>query len=665
MVATKRFRSKILLAFLALVLACGVPRVAHALPFLGSYGLWWSGTTDNGKGSIALATNRYNAALYMLGQNPNDITSSVREKLSDESYGGRFYTFAQALYNPATSDDIPTWLPVYMVAQWYYLQGVNLGGDSSLTETWIYDGAQSVYDGALEDLRTIVNGGDVGGDSGGIIVSDGYATMVCNTTYGYNGYAILNSSTNQRMYFDNTSPQMPASYVLRVPVSVYNGMDLDTYDYFWVWRPTTTGATSLFIACFRCVKGTETISYSKDLKGNSYISGIRFNSTWWQTDNNAISYTFDGTNVTTARFNVGSTSRTPDSRGFLAYQQCVYVNGLTPPPPNGNWPTDEPTDTPEPPELPAPVEPIVNDDDDDDDDEPTVRNPVYYTPTLPPVTTPTIDPNPTNTTPQDYTPWLEAILNSLNALREELSADVDAIIDGMNEQFQQLNDINQNLTAVGNQVSGAITSLGNKLDNSLRTHCNDLKNQIAATCYDLEQYLQDLFDWLGQQLSYIQSGYDDSALLRQLREISSKLGGGTYRPNPGTNPGDDDSDFWQWLRDIILGWLQNLVSKLPQYVQDMIADLHDLTRYFPFSVPWDLYGLIMLFAHEPVTPVVHIPVDLLGSAAEPITVDVDLSDYDEAAAMIRAVEEVLFVGILLALSLKMWSPDKVIGGGDS
>lgn len=74
----------------------------------------------------------------------------------------------------------------------------------------------------------------------------------------------------------------------------------------------------------------------------------------------------------------------------------------------------------------------------------------------------------------------------------------------------------------------------------------------------------------------------------------------------------------------------------------------DLKDYFPFCIPFDIYTLMTHFEDiDREAPEIDIDLDL-GAAGE-YTINVDLSDYDDAASLLRALELIAFIiGLMIA-----------------
>ena len=82
-----------------------------------------------------------------------------------------------------------------------------------------------------------------------------------------------------------------------------------------------------------------------------------------------------------------------------------------------------------------------------------------------------------------------------------------------------------------------------------------------------------------------------------------------------------------------------------------ITDFHvDLTSFFPFCIPFDLYEFIRILCAEPEAPVFHWEVqDLSGNV---YAVDVDLSPWNSHAQLFRDAQCLLFIIGLLMLTRK-------------
>lgn len=72
----------------------------------------------------------------------------------------------------------------------------------------------------------------------------------------------------------------------------------------------------------------------------------------------------------------------------------------------------------------------------------------------------------------------------------------------------------------------------------------------------------------------------------------------------------------------------------------------DLTKFFPFCIPFDLYDMLAAFAAEPEAPVFTFATGFLGQV---FTVDIDLSPWDGVAKTVRTIQLcICIVGLAFA-----------------
>ena len=109
--------------------------------------------------------------------------------------------------------------------------------------------------------------------------------------------------------------------------------------------------------------------------------------------------------------------------------------------------------------------------------------------------------------------------------------------------------------------------------------------------------------------------------------------------------------FSQWFNDLIDG-----VKAIPQEILDGIDSRFpstednreiddfklDLTGFFPFCLPYDIYEFLSILAADPVAPVFtwEIAVPQLGRTFE---IEVDLSTWDDVAGLFRKLELLAFI----------------------
>lgn len=81
----------------------------------------------------------------------------------------------------------------------------------------------------------------------------------------------------------------------------------------------------------------------------------------------------------------------------------------------------------------------------------------------------------------------------------------------------------------------------------------------------------------------------------------------------------------------------------------------DLTEYFPFCLPFDIYNILQKLNADPVTP--EITVDwgnILGQFGIEYEMHLDLHDYDDLAALLRNMETAAFVVGLAVVTRQMF-----------
>lgn len=72
-----------------------------------------------------------------------------------------------------------------------------------------------------------------------------------------------------------------------------------------------------------------------------------------------------------------------------------------------------------------------------------------------------------------------------------------------------------------------------------------------------------------------------------------------------------------------------------------------LKTKFPFSVPWDLLAILLLFDADPVAPEFEVPLVYMGSAGtETETLEIDLSAFDYPMSTFRRLWFIMFAGFL-------------------
>lgn len=214
-------------------------------------------------------------------------------------------------------------------------------------------------------------------------------------------------------------------------------------------------------------------------------------------------------------------------------------------------------------------------------------------------------------------------------------------------------------------VTGTTTSDGFDLD---LTPVTDWLRTINENLTEFFGWYKEFADWLDEWFTTFIDQIRECcvgvrSLLEQILEVVRQI---FYRMGFAGNPGHPDpvenpDEFANWFDKTVT----DFVSKLPGTLQTALVRLQELTTRFPFSIPWDLMALFALFNHAPVTPVYDLDVPYIGG--DTYTLHIDLSPYNDLAALARRAEVMLFT---LALVLRTkWltdalSPSTVKGGKD-
>ena len=73
-----------------------------------------------------------------------------------------------------------------------------------------------------------------------------------------------------------------------------------------------------------------------------------------------------------------------------------------------------------------------------------------------------------------------------------------------------------------------------------------------------------------------------------------------------------------------------------------------ITTKFPFSLPFDIYNVFNILSADPVAPQFEIPIDMTTIGGEVYTIDIDLSEYDFIANIVRwLLYGVFLIGLIL------------------
>lgn len=111
--------------------------------------------------------------------------------------------------------------------------------------------------------------------------------------------------------------------------------------------------------------------------------------------------------------------------------------------------------------------------------------------------------------------------------------------------------------------------------------------------------------------------------------------------------GEDSTNFWN---NVVLV-NNNVWGSAPSSADVGIVsnDLERLKTKFPFSVPWDLLAILLLFDADPVTPSFSVPLVYFDGSTRTQALDVDLEPFDSTMATWRRL---VFIAFAAALALK-------------
>lgn len=572
-------------------------------------------------GAVVSAYNQFDAACYVMGKDPNTISASIKLKLSDANYGGKFYEYSQSFFTQSGAlENVPGWVPTYVVM-------ISELGDLMLSDyqsVWYSSTTKALHDAALSDFARILNGEDLGG--GGGSSSDFPTSFTVDSSDIYH-----NGITSVRNYGVSSVNGFVFNFNMSTSVRNYVSSYIEQYPYLYVVLSSTNDSYNANQSNY---DGVYIDFVMSDVELRKYVSG-----NYYYIDSNGRSVPRAQQRATLARTGITNVtlSSVPSIGSFRqdrGRNWCMWVKQLSnvTPPPSGTWPEPVTPAAPVAPVLPEPAEPVVE----------TPVTPSVSAPSWPDVTI-NIDPDPTpGTTPSglDYTELLtrindnlisidsfaRAINSNLNSLRSDLLAEFNGVIDSLRNIYNYL------LT----------------IDSVLETHCMHLRNKIEQSAVFIANYMRTLIKWLADQLDFDDLTNVDAPDNSLLTTINEKLGGGTYEPNPIK----DESGYYQWLDDL---WDRFLLGDNWQSSMGSISgSFSELKTRFPFSVPWDIVALFRLFVHDPVTPVFDLPLYFSPDGSTPV--HVDLSPWDSVASLVRPMIFVIF-----ALKLALLSRD-LLGG---
>lgn len=290
---------------------------------------------------------------------------------------------------------------------------------------------------------------------------------------------------------------------------------------------------------------------------------------------------------------------------------------------------DQPTPAPQQPE--EPVEP-------DKTPDAPIQWPVITWPTIdwPDITVIVPGAQPSGTTPQDYTPWLRQIDDDIRLYGDGIVAAFGDLHDDLEQGFSDL------LTGI-NIVTRYVMHFGEQWT----LHCDHITDSIDDGFYGLKTYFGANFRWLVDEVG---ADLDDmqSSVVSWLKRIYSRI-----RGYPSSKPSyDDDPAGWaDWFVDTITDILGGVIGGAASVAGQALTLFQRITGLFPFSLPWDMYAILLLFETPAQAPQFSIDWQLMEDLR--IAFDVDCTPWDGTMQAVRAVEFVAFCGGLAKLSVSI------------
>lgn len=287
--------------------------------------------------------------------------------------------------------------------------------------------------------------------------------------------------------------------------------------------------------------------------------------------------------------------------------------------------------------TPAPQQPEEPEEPDKTPDAP-IQWPVITWPTIdwPDITVIVPGTQPSGTTPQDYTPWLRQIDDDIRLYGDGIVAALGDLHDDLEQGFSDL------LTGI-NIVTRYVMHFGEQWT----LHCDHITDSIDDGFYGLKTYFGANIRWL---VGEVGADLDDmqSSVVSWLKRIYSRI-----RGYPSSKPSyDDDPAGWaDWFVDTITDILGGVIGGAASVAGQALTLFQRITGLFPFSLPWDMYAILLLFETPAQAPQFSIDWQLMGDLR--IAFDVDCTPWDGTMQAVRAVEFVAFCGGLAKLSVSI------------
>lgn len=629
-------------SLVSLLIVFCVARNAYAQPSIevsGNFAGYEDG--EEYKGYVIVdSPNAYTSSIVLIGEYSSliQIDSVMYSKLSDPVKGGNFYKLTQKWKHigtnaSGTTEYYPNWLAMThdFADQLNIVYGYDRNWACVVTANEVSD--------ALRDFHKILDGGVAGDDdddddddddehptedgytfikwteivdssnAGDIVgfytASDTYDRIVSSIDSSSNGYGIyaalgVRTSTSQELqrsiwkYSGTSKPEIITTGLSYDSYAYRAGQSTTTYKYYenerYIYIPL---AATMATNAINQTAGT-------------YTTGAPYSAYYWSKEGSGSGGGGDDTPI-------------------------VPVD-----PPADPLPTQPSPTAPNPPQLPNPSDP-----------------PVVYpsTPTQPdppdwPQPSIVVPPGeryievPSNTSNQDYTPWLRAILLQLQALCEYFGLFADFLADELENHCIHIRDhMTQTIGWLGEYLADYLYDCFASLSDDLDLEFNNLKSYLKVLLNQHHTYLDNLAQWIVDNVNWNYGGgeYDDSNVIYWLKRIWAKQGSGTVNTKPN-DPVTNYNVYVTWLGDLFgdisldLGGLD--LSSLMQAIEG-------LSDVFPFSIPWNIIAVFGLLSANAVTPSFDFTIpatDLFGS----YSYEIDMQWLDGAMASVRAIELLAF-----------------------
>lgn len=601
----------------------------------------WQGITYVQVGVIA--SNRYDATLVLLGEDPNDekFTPEIKSKLSSSSTGHAFYSFSQQWENPSPDDGLIPTISGMEYSPGFWSTSMAIYGR---TNCWACEYRTGDLSDARRDLVTILNGGHLGGGEGGTVDGDLTFTYTGNGTKKFGDSFVASVTTDAADTINGY-----------VGCFISWGEIGGAWGLVWVWEVPDTYELVYDGGRLTGLKNTSDHSYNI-VNRNVATSGSPENGT---ASIGRIGSGYDHNVSSGGIYNLSNILYISDVSGAGGGSGGGSGGGD-----DGDWPDPDPIpDPPQDPVIPSPREPVPPDPPDDPDlpDPDPIPDPPQG-PTVDDPTPPTVDDD------DNFTYDFQGLIDALNEhcihIQTNLNANFSAIRTYFSSKLTGEFSANRSyMQTVGDAINEQIGNIGDYMVEAINLHVDYAIDSVEQCFDDLISYLDEVTEWLDEKLNYkFPDSYDDTSVLYWLKRIWGKLGGGSVSTKP-IDPVVDNQGTLEWLLNLLQQLLGDVAEKVVGALgmAEMLSAMGELTSYFPISIPWDMYAVVDLLDAEPVTPVFDLAMPT-GFDGETVTVHVDLSPWDDVAAICRQGSVILFaVGLMWRVRSMIDTAIKVTG----